>query len=68
MSREYAMTKSLGLHNINNINGSAFVGVMKSKWNIFEVMNYGNMLLYNSFKMAIQENPHLIFSENVEEP
>ena len=36
MSREYAMTKSLGLHNINNINGSAFVGVMKSKWNIFE--------------------------------
>ena len=65
MSREYSMIKSLGLNNItNNINGSAF-GVMKSKWNIFEVMNYGNMLLYNSFKMAIQENPPLIFPENI---
>ena len=65
MSREYSMIKSLGLNNItNNINGSAF-GVMKSKWNIFEVMNYGNMLLYNSFKMTIQENPPLIFPENI---
>ena len=59
------MIKSLGLNNItNDINGSSF-GIMKSKWNLFEVMNYGNMILYNSLKMAIQENPPLIYPENI---
>ena len=66
LSREYALIKSLGLNNLTNaINGWAY-GDMKTDWN--QIVNYGNMLLYNAFKMAIQENPPLIFKEDIIEP
>ena len=51
LSREYALIMSLGLNNLTNaINGCAY-GAMKTDWNHFEIVNYGNMLLYNAFKM-----------------
>ena len=66
MSREYAMIKALGINNVTNeINGSQF-GAMKNKWNYFEITNYGNMILYNALKMAINENPPLIFHSDIQ--
>ena len=65
LSREYAAIKTLGLNNLtNNINGSPF-GVMLSKWNHFETLNYGNMILFNALKMAIHENPPTIYPEDI---
>ena len=64
MAREFAIIKALGLSNITNeINSSPF-GAMKY-WNHFEIINYGNMLLYNALKMAISENPPLIYPDDV---
>ena len=64
MAREFAIIKALGLNNITNeINSSPF-GAMKY-WNHFEIINYGNMLLYNALKMAITENPPLIYPDDV---
>ena len=64
MAREFAIIKSLGLSNTTNeINSSPF-GAMKY-WNHFEIVNYGNMLLYNALNMAISENPPLIYPNDV---
>ena len=38
---------------------------MLSKWNHFEILNYGNMILFNALKMAIHENPPVIYPEDI---
>ena len=68
MSREYAIIKALGLNNITNQNNSTPYGSMADKWNHKEVVNYGNMILYNTLKMAIQENPPIINEDDVTVP
>ena len=67
-SREFAIIKALGLNNITNQNNGCPYGVMKNKWNMTETVNYGNMLLYNTLKMAIQENPPIIDQHDVKLP
>ena len=65
MAREYAIIKALGIKNITNkINGCPY-GSMKTKWNDIEIINYGNMILYNALKMVIQENPPLIYPQDL---
>ena len=65
MAREYALIKALGIKNITNkINGCPY-GSMKTKWNDIEIINYGNMILYNALKMVIQENPPLIYPQDL---
>ena len=65
LSREFATIKSIGINNITNERNSSPFGDMKTKWNNFEILNYGNMILYNSLKMAIHENPPLIYPEDI---
>ena len=65
MSREFAIIKALGLNNITNVNNGSPYGAMQKEWNHFEVINYGNMLLFNALKMAINENPRLIHHEDI---
>ena len=63
--REYAIIKALNLDKLTNIvNGSAY-GIMKDTWNNKEVINYGNMILYNALKMCIQEPPTIIYENDV---
>ena len=38
---------------------------MKDAWNSNEIINYGNMLLFNAFRMCIIEPPSLIYKEDV---
>ena len=64
-NREYAIIKALGFNNLtNDINGTCY-GAMKDAWNSNEIINYGNMLLFNAFKMCIIEPPSLIYKEDV---
>ena len=64
-NREFSIIKALGFNNLtNSINGSCY-GDMKVSWNKNEISNFGNMLLYNAFKMCIIEPPSVIFSEDV---
>ena len=65
LSREYATIKSIGINNISNDRNSSAFGEMKTKWNNFEILNYGNMILYNSLKMAVHENPPLIYPDDI---
>ena len=71
MSREFAMIKALGLNNLTNANNSHPYGVMGSSWNHQETVNFGNMTLYNSLTMAVNERPAILYMEDVtvsEEP
>ena len=38
---------------------------MKESWNNTEIINFGDMLLYNAFKMCIIEPPSIIYQEDV---
>ena len=52
-NREFAIIKALGINNLtNSINGSSY-GDMKSNWNNKEIVNFGNMIMYNAFNMCI---------------
>ena len=65
-AREFALIKALKFinYNTNVINGTPY-GSMLTKWNSKEILNYGNMLIYNALKMCISENPRLIMSDDV---
>ena len=64
-NREYAIIKALGINNLtNSINGTVY-GAMKDNWNFKEIVNFGNMLLYNAFKMCIIEPPSIIYHGDV---
>ena len=52
-NREFAIIKALGINNLTkSINGSSY-GDMKSNWNNKEIVNFGNMIMYNAFNMCI---------------
>ena len=62
-SREYAIIKALGLVNLSNIYNGTCYGAM-TEWNENEVVNFGNMILFNTLKMCLIETPsHVIFSD-----
>ena len=64
-NREFAMIKTLGINNLtNSIQGSAY-GDIKTSLNSNEIANFGNLLLYNAFKMSIIEPPSIIYQEDV---
>ena len=64
-NREFAIIKTLGINNLtNSIQGSAY-GDIKTSWNSNEIANFGNLLLYNAFKMSIIEPPSIIYQEDV---
>ena len=63
LCRENAMIKSC--KNLTNmINGSIY-GLMKDKWSVFEIKNFGEMLLYFALKQCIVERPSIIFPKDV---
>ena len=64
-NREFAVIKALGINRLtNSINGSAY-GDMKESWNFNEIVNFGNMILYNTFKMCCLEPPSIIYQKDV---
>ena len=64
-NRVYAIIKALGFNNLTNaINGTCY-GAMKENWNNNEIINFGDMLLLNAFRMCIIEPPSLIYQEDV---
>ena len=64
-NREFSIIKAPGHNNLtNSINGSCY-GDMKDSWNKNEILNFGNMLLYNAFKMCLIKPPSVIYSEDV---
>ena len=58
------MIKAAGNKLTNLINGSVY-GLMKSKWTLEEVKNFGEMLLYFALKQSIVERPSPIFPEDI---
>ena len=64
-NREFSIIKALGINNLtNSINGSSY-GDMKSSWNYKEIINFGNMIMYNAFKMCLIEPPSIIYEKDV---
>ena len=64
LCKENAMIKAAGNKLTNLINGSVY-GLMKSKWTLEEVKNFGEMLLYFALKQSIVERPSPIFPEDI---
>ena len=65
LSREYALIKALGLNNLTNeISGTCY-GAMKDAWTENEIINFGNILLMNTLKSIIVDNPEIIMDYNV---
>ena len=65
LSRENALIKALGLKNLTNkINGTCY-GVMRKGWNETEIINFGNMLLFNTLKMAVQDPSQVIMEADI---
>ena len=65
LSREYAIIKTIGLNNLTNVVNGTCYGDIKECWSETEIVNYGNMILMNAFKMCIQENPVMIMEDDV---
>ena len=64
-NREFALIKTLGINRLtNSINGTAY-GDMRDSWNSNEIVNFGNMILYNTFKMCCMEPPPIIYQKDV---
>ena len=64
LSREYAIIKALGLTNLSNVYNGTRYGAMKTNWNDTEIINFGNMILFNTLKMCLIETPnHVIISD-----
>ena len=65
MSREYSLIKALKLNNLTNeVNGTCY-GAMRKSWSETEIINFGNMMLFNTLKMTIQDPPQLIMEQDV---
>ena len=56
------MIKAVGSSLTNIINGSIY-GLMKQKWSVFEIRNFGDMLLYQALQQCIKERPSPCFPE-----
>ena len=41
------------------------VWLMKDTWNINEIVNFGNMLVYRALKMSIQDPPIMIYEQDL---
>ena len=60
-SREFALIKTIGLENLNNIiNGTPF-GNMKF-WSDVEINNFGLMMLYNAIKSCVNDPLTIIYN------
>ena len=68
LSREYALIKALRKNEpskiTNTINSVAF-GNMKDKWKTNEIINYGNMLIYNALAAAIKSHPSIVYRNDI---
>ena len=64
LCNENAMIKAAGKNLTNLINGSIY-GLMKDKWSIFEIRNFGEMLLYFALKQSIIERPSKILPSDI---
>ena len=64
LCRENSMIKSVGRNLTNLINGSVY-GLMKEKWTIYEVKNFGEMLLYLTLKQSILELPSIYYKDDL---
>ena len=63
--REYALIKAIGLGKLSNrINGASY-GVMRDSWNVFEVTNFGTMLLYNAMHDLLSDLPFKITEHEI---
>ena len=50
--------------NLSNVYNGTRYGVMKTNWNDTEIINFGNMILFNTLKMCLIETPnHVIISD-----
>ena len=64
-SREYSIIKAVGLDNLANvINGSCF-GDMKYNWKKHEILNFGNMILFNCLMNVVTDGPTLIEYDDI---
>ena len=64
-NREFAIIKTLVINRLtNSIHGTAY-GDMRDSWNFNEIFNFGNMILYNAFKMCCIEPPSVVYQEDV---
>ena len=50
------MIKATGVSVANIINGTDY-GIMKNNWNMHEIVNFGDMLLFFALKQCITERP-----------
>ena len=68
LSREYsiikALKKTVSPKLTNSINSVAY-GDMKEKWTSKEIINFGNMLIYNAFTMAIKDQHSIIYRKDI---
>lgn len=65
LSREFAIIKAIGLENLTNaINGRCY-GVMKENWNMNEIINFGNMMVYRILKVVVQDPPNLMYEKDI---
>ena len=65
MFREYSVIKAIGLENLkNDINGTCY-GVMHNEWGNELIVNFGNMLLYQTLKMIIINRPQILFEKDL---
>lgn len=64
LCRENAMIKSVGSKLTNLISGSIY-GLMKSRWTLNEIQNFGEMLLYFALKQCIIERPSPVFPDDI---
>ena len=67
LSREFAMVIGLGLENLKNTINSTCYGVMKESWNLNQITNFGNMMVYRTLKMALQDPPTLFYENDIKE-
>ena len=63
LCRENAMIKSC--KNLTNLINGSIYGLMKDKWSVFEIKNFGEMLLYFALKQCIVERPSIIFPKDI---
>ena len=61
---ENTMIKSIGKSLTNLINGSVY-GIMKNKWTVHEIHNFGEMLLYYSLRQCIFERPNPTYPKDI---
>ena len=64
LSRECATIKAVGLNNLTNVANSTAYGDMNN-WSQTEILNFGNMTLFNALRQTIIDKPRLVYKEDV---